>query len=145
MVSNKSCGEKGGSRGVWEIAFFFPKNDHSSWSHAFLGMVKHLLVHWKWWINPLVCFACWCRFCITYKNNFSQSMSFSTFDLPILAPIPPRGREGMVVWCSIPTGAKTQQQHWKRIKCIINVKIYFLLFSAFFSVRDFCDWTGSSA
>ena len=93
VLSNNSWGEEeeGGTFRVTSSAF--PSHHYVWWSSAFLETAEHLPADGRWWMNSSLCSACTCSFALPIKLSLSQPRSFLTFTLPVLSPIPPRGRE----------------------------------------------------
>ena len=102
MLSNINLGEEEGRGGCLE-----------SWCLSSQVTITHdgALLSWRWlntclptgsseWIP---CFALLVRtaFALPIKLSLSQPMSFLTFTLLILSPIPLGEREGVAVWCLV--------------------------------------------
>lgn len=79
------------------MAFAFLGHCYTLWSLAVLEMAKHLLVHGSGKLIPcLVLIAC-VALVFPVKISLSQPMSFPTFALLNLSPIPPGENEQVIV------------------------------------------------
>ena len=90
------------------------RGGHSEWWHLSSQVtVTHdgALLSWRWlntclpmrrseWIPCFALLAC-TAFALPIKLSLSQPMSFLTFTLPILFPIPLVGNEQAAVWCLV--------------------------------------------
>ena len=92
MTSCSVCrvGGRGRSRGMFGVmAFVFPSHCYTWWSPAFLGMAGSMPGDRKEWMNFFFCLLACLAFALPIKLPLSQSLSFLTFTLPTLSPIPP--------------------------------------------------------